>query len=80
MNKILPAYATKDDSGHWYVIPMSLKESFEQDSEAINSLPENSDEWYESIDAFEAKFGHYRTGGDLNLMQLYAEFPTNRLQ
>lgn len=53
--------ATKDDSGHWYVIPADMSGEF-------NRLCEEED--YEE---FEKKFGQYRTGGDLNLVQLWAE-------
>lgn len=44
----------KDDDGHWYYIPKSLKKEFQQ-------MLENgeSDEWQ----AFNDKFADYRTGG-----------------
>jgi hypothetical protein len=56
--------AVKDESGHWYVIPETLLPFFRIDEE------------YESmIDSgqFDDKWGKYRTGGDLNLVQLWAE-------
>lgn len=55
--------ATKDDSGHWYVIPNDLYEEFcldERNEEMIYT-----GEWDE-------KWGKYMTGGGLNLIQLYA--------
>lgn len=57
-------YATQDDSGHWYVIPFEMKDkfNFELDNGEI-------DQW----DNFEMLFGQYRTGGDLNNVQLYAD-------
>ncbi len=51
-------YVTQDDSGHWYVIPYELKEQFNYDLE-------NEDE------DFDDKYGQYRTGGDINLIELY---------
>ena len=56
--------AIKDESGHWYVIPASLLPFFridEQDEDMIDS------------GQFDQKWGKYRTGGDLNLVQLWAE-------
>lgn len=57
-------YATQYDSGHWYIIPFELKDEFNSDLETLGD--ENIDEW-------EDKYGQYMTGGDLNLIQLYAE-------
>lgn len=58
-------YCTQDETGDWYVIPMSLKDSFlAYDEQAL----END---YDLQDEFEDKFGKYRTGGDLNNVQLY---------
>ena len=54
----------QDDSGHWYIIPNELYDEFcldEQNEEMI----------YDG--EFDEKWGKYRTGGDLNLVQLYAE-------
>lgn len=59
------AYATRDESGHWHVIPAHLREEFlrdEQDESMIDS------------GEFDDKWGEYRTGGDLNLKQLFAYF------
>lgn len=54
--------AVQDDNGHWFVIPNNKYEEFIQD---LN----NEDMVYK----FEYKWGKWRTGGDLNLVQLYAE-------
>jgi len=54
--------ATQDDSGHWYVIPNELEQTFYKD------LQDDSDN-------FDEIYGQYRTGGDLNLVQLYAVIP-----
>lgn len=54
---------TTDESGHWYVIPESLYPFFRIDE----------DDEYMIQCQFDAKWGKYRTGGDLNLVQLYAE-------
>ncbi len=62
--KLQPVFATKDDDGHWYVIPKDQMLLF------CKLLDEGlNDEWEE----FNERFGQYRTGGDLNLIQLYAE-------
>lgn len=54
----------QDDSGHWYVIPNDLVKDFYKDGE---------DEDFVDYGHFDNKYGKYRTGGDLNLVQLYAE-------
>lgn len=59
------AYAVQDESCHWYVIPLERKEEFSAD---------NGNEDMVDSGAFDDKWGKFRTGGDLNLIQLYAEF------
>jgi len=56
--------AVQDDSGHWFVIPNELAKDFYKDLE---------DEDMCDSGEFDDKYGAYRTGGDLNLTQLYAE-------
>lgn len=56
--------AVNDDSGHWYVIPENLYPFFKIDLE---------DEDMVESGYFDNKWEKYRTGGDLNLVQLYAE-------
>lgn len=56
--------ATQDESGHWYVIPNELYDEFIQDEQNEDMIDNG---W------FDDKWGKYRTGGDLNLIQLYAE-------
>ena len=66
--KYEPVYVSQDETGDWYVIPMSLKDSFlAYDEQAL----END---YDLQDEFEEKFGKYRTGGDLNNVQLYIKY------
>ena len=55
--------AVRDDSGHWYVIPDELYQNFLKDLD--NEDMADSGEFGE-------KYGKYMTGGDLNLVQLYA--------
>ncbi len=55
--------AISDESGDWYVIPNELFESFLED--------EQNEDFVDSGE-FDNKYGKYRTGGDLNLVQLYA--------
>ncbi len=54
--------AVQDDSSHWYVIPSEMVSEFYK-----------MGEFEDNYEQFERKFGHYRTGGDLNSVQLYAE-------
>lgn len=56
--------ALRDDSGHWYVVPLTETDDFKRDLN--NRYMVNSGD-------FDAIYGHYRTGGDLNLIQLWAE-------
>jgi len=66
---IEPVKAVRDESGHWYVIPDRLYEKFNFLSEQIDLDEEN----YDLIDEFEMMFNRYRTGGDLNNIQLWAK-------
>jgi hypothetical protein len=59
------AKAVQDDSCHWYVMPNEMVESFYKDM---------CDEDYVDSGKFDEKYGMYRTGGDLNNIQLYTEF------
>ena len=56
--------AVKDDSCHWYVIPFEKSKQFFKDCES-NEMADSGE--------FDDKWGKYRTGGDLNLIQLWAE-------
>ena len=56
--------AVKDDSSHWFIIPNELYENFLKDLDN-EDMVDNGE--------FDNKYGKYRTGGDLNLIQLYAE-------
>jgi len=56
--------ALQDDSSHWYVVPDELALEFGED--AYNEDIIDSGE-------FNRKWGRYRTGGDLNLIQLWAK-------
>lgn len=62
-------YVAQDDSGHWYVIPYSLKDQF-------NALLDASEE---GEDEFIDKFSQYMTGEDLNNKELYAELPVEKV-
>jgi len=66
-----PVYATKDDSGHWYVIPFEMKDEFFKLLDL--SMYESNENWEEHEAEFIGKFDQYRTGGDLNNKKLYAE-------
>jgi len=55
--------ATQDENGHWYVLPNEIVDDFEKDGQ-------NED--FVDSGKFDNKYNKYRTGGDLNLIQLYA--------
>jgi hypothetical protein len=63
MSELKKVKATQDDSGHWYVIPEELYDQFEKD---------NQNESMADSGEFDDLYGQYRTGGDLNNVQLYA--------
>lgn len=56
--------AVKDDSGHWFVIPNDKLSEFRKDEQDVNFVDSGQ---------FDDKWGRYMTGGDLNLIQLYAD-------
>jgi hypothetical protein len=56
-------HAIKDNDGHWYVIPIELIDDFR----ILRDGGEKTE------DEFIEKFSDYMTGGDLNLIQLYAK-------
>ena len=60
--KFIPVKAVQDDSSHWYVIPITLHDEFYKDLQ---------DEELSDSGQFDIKYGQYRTGGALNLIQLY---------
>lgn len=63
VGKIQKVKAVKDESGHWYIIPEKLLPFFEIDEEDESMIDSGQ---------FDNKWSKYRTGGDLNLVQLYA--------
>jgi hypothetical protein len=56
------------DDGHWYVIPNDIVDDFYKDEK---------DEDFVDSGKFDDKYGEYRTGGDLNLRQLYGTSEKN---
>ncbi len=63
-------YITQDDDGHNYIIPYELKDEF---SEMVDNMTKvHGEDMYELQDDFEKTFGQYATGGDINLIELYA--------
>lgn len=57
--------AIQDEDCNWYVIPAWMVNEFCM----LQELGEEQDDYEE----FEKTFGKYRTGGDLNLIQLYGD-------
>lgn len=70
MPKFRAVKAVKDYDGHWFVIPKDMADDF---SAMLSKLIETEYSDYDLLDLFEEKFNKYRTGGDLNLIQLYVE-------
>lgn len=64
MTSLQKVKCVMDDDGHWYVIPIDLSDSF---------LKDGQDEEMVDSGEFDNKYGKYRTGGDLNSVQLFAE-------
>ncbi len=64
----------QDESSHWYVIPNDLLSEFNR---LLNLCEEERDLGIENLfkteEEFNKMFSKYRTGGDLNNIQLYAE-------
>jgi hypothetical protein len=59
--------AVQDDSSHWYIVPSESSKEFYEN---------NENEQMNDTGDFDEKWGKYRTGGDLNLVQLYADLRT----
>lgn len=62
--------ALQDGDCHWYLVPNELAPRF---IELNNKIEEDGKEYFTALEAFEKDFGHLRTGGDLNLTQLFIE-------
>lgn len=69
MNSYSRVYVVQDDDGDWYVIPFEEKERFHL---CLNELI-TSEYDLDLLEVWEEEFGHYRTGGDLNLVELYGK-------
>jgi hypothetical protein len=66
--------ALQDDNGHWYLIPNELEERFNDLLEELYSDDNDFDDDYDNLsEKFDDLFSEYRTGGDLNLVQLYID-------
>jgi len=68
---MIKVVAVRDDSSHWYVIPLEMKEEFFKLQEKLRS--DDYPNRYDDEDEFIEKFSKYMTGGDLNNIQLYAD-------
>jgi hypothetical protein len=64
MSTLKPVKAVEDNDGHWYLIPNYMSYDFHRDLQ---------DEDMCDSGKFDEKYAHYMTGGDLNLIQLWAE-------
>lgn len=77
MSNLRKVVAVQDESSHWYVIPDELKEEFSKLSDGVYNAYNNVDVKEEVLIDLESRFiemfSKYRTGGDLNNIQLYAE-------
>lgn len=66
-------YFTQDESSHWYMIPVELRNQWNDLYEKILTVGEYSDEWYFLIDEFDVIFSKYRTGGGISDIEFYIE-------
>lgn len=62
-----PVKAIQDDAGHWYLIPNELVSKFHELMEKVYDMD------YDAMSECDNLFSQYRTGGDLNNVQLYIE-------
>lgn len=69
MTELRKVKVTCDDDGHWYIIPNELEQRFRELLKDISTHHSN----YDLVIEFEEQFEKYRTGGGINLVQLYAE-------
>ncbi len=60
----------QDESSHWYVIPVELYQNFKS---LVEKSVYDNDIGYDAQEEFEEKFEKYRTNGDVNKVQLWAE-------
>lgn len=65
MKELKKVSVVQDESYHWYIIPKEKETKFYQ------MISETTDD--DDYEEFEKEFEEYRTGGDLNTIQLYAE-------
>lgn len=63
---LVKVVAVQDEDCHWYVIPADREDQFYVIEEMCSSI--------DDCEIFQQVFGKYATGGDLNLVQLYADF------
>lgn len=68
MSELKKVKVLSDSDGHWYVVP---EEEVGEFRNFLNSLEHDYNEQLEIN--FIHKFSKYLTGGDINLVQLYAE-------
>ena len=64
----IPVKPVQDEDGHWYIIPNNEIEEFHEILEKLINTDYND---MDLLDEFDDKFDKYKTGGDLNLKQLY---------
>lgn len=62
----IPVIAIEDGDGHWHIIPKHAAQAFDTDLQ---------DEKLVESGEFDNRWGKYRTGGDLNLTQLFIKNP-----
>ena len=63
---LIKVKAVQDMSFHWYVIPEELYDDF------LNISADDESEFFEEV------YRKYRTGWDLNNIQLYADLDNNK--
>lgn len=59
--------------GDWYVIPSNMESEFIQLINDFYYYAPQTEEWHKICGEIDLRFGNYATGGDLNLVELWAD-------
>ena len=60
-----------EHDGDWYLIPVENFTTFLADCSTLESEEEYTDLYYDLCENFDNNYGGFKTGGDLNLVDLY---------
>ena len=63
----------RDESCHWYLIPIDKVAEHDDLAAKIDKAGEGSDEWYDLIGDYEVKFSKYMLGGGVGDLKVVIE-------